>query len=72
MTNVPDNIREIWTDLYKLFDRHYLMENNEADWKSFWDDAKDIYVKYNGNLRVLQGAGLISDVIGDRMKNDDV
>lgn len=59
MTNVPPEIREIWTDLYKLFDIHYKMDINSADdWGKFWNDGKAIWEKSGRNKYVL---ALIND-----------
>ena len=36
MTNVPTDLREVWTDLYKLFDKHFLMNlDDQDDWKKY-------------------------------------
>lgn len=68
MTNVPTEIREIWTDLYKLFDKHFLMPNEDDAWISFWDDARVIYEKGHKNEKLYTGLVAISDYLGDRMK----
>ena len=59
MTNVPDDIRSIWTDLYKLFDIHFKMDVNSAeDWTKFWNDGSEIWEKSGRNRFVL---ALIND-----------
>lgn len=68
MTNVPDTIREMWADLYRLFDSHYLMPNTPDAWNAYWDKAKDIYEKYGKNERVIDFTALIGDMIADKMK----
>ena len=70
MTNVPGNIREMWTDLYKLFDKHYLLQNTAEEWQAFWDDAEILYEKYGRNERYSEGIALVSGLIGDRFKED--
>ena len=46
-TNVPDNIREMWKDVYILFDTHFLMDtDNQEEWRKFWDDATKINQKH--------------------------
>jgi len=70
MTNVPANVREMWTDLYKLFDCHYLMRNTEAEWKQFWDDARRIIVAHESLPLVTDFAVLTADFIGEQMKRD--
>ena len=59
MTNVPDKIRQIWTDLYKLFDLHFKMDiHSEADWKSYWEDGQKIWENSGRNEAIL---ALIND-----------
>lgn len=65
-TNVPDAIRAIWTDLYKLFDTHYLMSNTEADWMLFWKEAEQVWLKYGKSDRVMDGINLVSEMIRDK------
>ena len=60
MTNVPDNIREFWTDLYKLFDKHYNMDIKSPDaWNTFWDDVVKLYEKHGKKAGM---ANLLNDV----------
>ena len=48
MTNVPDDVRAMWKDVYILFDTHYLMDvDDQATWESFWKKASEIYEKYS-------------------------
>ena len=43
MTNVPDNIREMWKKIYILFDKHWNMDiHSETAWNDFWAEARDI------------------------------
>lgn len=70
MTNVPQKIRDMWTDLYKLFDVHYTMDGTQAAWENFWNDAKDLYAKHNGNERLNDGITLVADWIADRLKEE--
>ena len=68
MTNVPQDIRERWTDLYKLFDRFFLMQNTDEDWNAFWTEAKALLKKGHGNIRLQEGIYVIADYFSDRMK----
>ena len=44
MTNVPDNIRAFWKEVYVLFDTYFRMDVKDADtWNKFWADAEKIY-----------------------------
>lgn len=59
MTNVPEDIRAIWTDLYKLFDVHYRMDIHSInDWNAYWADAQKIWEKSGRDKAVLS---LLSD-----------
>ena len=69
MTNVPDNLREMWADIYRLFDSNYLMQHTEEAWNHFWNQAVKIYEKYKGAMpRVMELLAIVGDMIGDRMK----
>lgn len=68
MTNVPERIRKIWTDMYKLFDRYYLMENTEESWQAFWADAHKLREESGFNKQITEACFLISDYIATRMK----
>ena len=47
MTNVPDDIRAMWVDVYKLFDLQYRMDIASTDaWRKVWEDASGIWEKY--------------------------
>lgn len=70
-TNVPTKIREMWTDLYKLFDSHYRMPNTEEAWKDFWKCGKELVDKYEENKRFLEGLFIVCDMISDRMKGEE-
>lgn len=70
MTNVPQEIRNIWTEMYKVFDRHYLLEDSQEGWESYWHDAQSIWEKNGRNERISSGFGLLADVIGDRIKRE--
>ena len=70
MTNVPDNLREMWADIYRLFDINYKMENNETAWTKFWNQATAIGNKYGNNKRLIEMVTIVSEMIEDRMKKD--
>ena len=62
MTNVPNNIREMWKDIYCLFDVNYNMQNTPEAWKSFWDQAAKIQEKYD-EPHLLGLIVIVSDMI---------
>lgn len=67
-TNVPTEIREMWTDLYKLFDGYFLMENTDSNWEGFWTTVRDMAEKHGRNDRFLEACCLVSDCIADRFR----
>lgn len=71
MTNVPNDLREMWADVYKLFDRNYLMQNSEASWNEFWKQAMAIKAKYPEQDRLFKLLTIVGDMIGDRMKAEE-
>ena len=70
MTNVPPEIRDMWTDLYKLFDINYRMENTEDAWNRFWNQAKEIMNKHGDPPHLMEMISTVSEMISDRMKAD--
>ena len=68
MTNVPPEIRELWTDLYKLFDYHYQMANTEEAWAEFWAEVKLLLEKHHQSKLIKDGSIMIADAIGEKMK----
>ena len=68
MTNVPDNIREMWKEMYILFDTHFLMDvNNQDNWKDYWGKAVELIQKYDipNMVDMLQA---MADIICERAK----
>ncbi len=72
MTNVPGELREMWADFYRLFDMYYLIPNTEADWNKYWAAAVSVYNKYGKAANVMKMLTLISEMISDRMKQEEL
>lgn len=68
MTNVPDRVRNMWTDLYKLFDSNWKMENTEGNWERFWEAGKELIDKHEGIPEVSHFVILCGNLIGEHMK----
>ncbi len=68
MTNVPKEIRDIWTDLYKLFDRHFLITGSDEEWDDFWNEAIELHGRSGNNEHLYEMIVAISDYLGDRIK----
>lgn len=62
MTNVPNEIREMWADVYRLFDINYNMPNTADAWSKFWEQAEVIRQKY-GQYQVGALLMVCSDLI---------
>lgn len=62
MTNVPQDIRDMWADVYRLFDLHYNMDNTAEAWQKFWKQAEEIQAKYD-NPHLLGMVMVVSDMI---------
>ena len=71
MTNVPTEIRDLWSDVYKLFDINYKMPNTEMAWNKFWEQAKQINKKHGSCKRIVDMISLVADMISDRMVAED-
>lgn len=68
MTNVPNELRDMWADVYRLFDIHYLMEDTEPAWAGFLDKARELWERYNRNHRLMCMINVVIDMIDDRIK----
>ena len=69
MTNVPNNIREMWADVYKLFDINYKMPNTKEAWEQFWKQGVEIVEKYKKDCHfVSEMVVLVSEIIEEPMK----
>jgi len=62
MTNVPQEVREMWADVYRLFDMNYNMKNDADSWKKFWDQAEQLREKY-GQYQIGALLLVVSDLI---------
>jgi len=71
MTNVPDDIREMWSDVYKLFDNNYKMQNKIEEWNKFWSQAESISKKHIHQTRVMDMILIVAKMIEDRMKEEE-
>ena len=67
MTNVPDALREVWKEIYVLFDTHYRMPNTEAAWNEFWEQGKAIMDRHK-ELHLLELVIAVSELIADKMR----
>lgn len=57
----------MWTELYKLFDRYYMMGNTPEEWEKFWREVQILSDSHN-NKRFTEGCLIVADCISDRMK----
>ena len=72
MTNVPTDLREVWTDLYKLFDKHFLMNlDDQDDWKKYWADASNIIQKWNYMTCLIDFVTTIAEFIVKMRKRQE-
>lgn len=53
MTNVPQPIRDAWSDVYTLFDISFKMKGNEQDWAKYWERANALVQKYGDSIPLL-------------------
>ena len=63
-TNVPENVRQMWREVYILFDTHYLMDvSKQESWDSFWSGGRQILEKYKDIPSVIELLGVTSELI---------
>ncbi len=64
MTNVPDDIRALWVDVYKMFDLHYRMDIASTNaWEAFWHDSAEIWDKYGRKDAVVGLLASVADLL---------
>ena len=68
MTNVPNDIREMWADVYRLFDSHWNMKHDAESWQQFWEQAQELNDKHH-NRHFMALAVIVSDMIEDHILN---
>lgn len=65
MTNVPDDLRQLWREIYTVFDKNYLMDTSKQEsWNKYWDDATEVLKKYPEVPCVIDIFGTMSEMIG--------
>ena len=63
-TNVPDDIREMWKDVYVLFDTHFNMDTDDQDaWNAFWAEAMKVNEKHLAIPCVIDLLTTVSEMI---------
>ena len=68
MTNVPNDIREMWADVYRLFDANYNMTNDADSWKRFWDQATELNDKHK-NRHLMALVMVVSEMLEGHLLN---
>lgn len=68
MTNVPNDIREMWSDVYVLFDTHYLMPNTTEAWSEYWERCADLCIKYYKRKDVIIMMSMVSELLENVVK----
>lgn len=73
MTNVPNDLREMWADIYRLFDINYKMPNTDKAWQTLCEQSVALYIKYKKYQRhVADLATVVSNIINDRIKDEEL
>ena len=72
MTNVPQDLREMWADVYRLFDANYLLENTKEGWDKFWHDGGALMAKYRVKYPLIsEMVMLTARMIEERIKREN-
>lgn len=76
MTNVPEKIRDAWSDVYRLFDISYKMDGSQDAWIQYWDKANKLVQKYGDEIPLLEllesVAHMLEKFCKDREKNQSL
>ena len=68
MTNVPENIRSAWADVYKLFDANYNMDGSNASWIMYWHQAVKLIDKYGEDISLMEILEAVSSMLAEIIK----
>lgn len=63
MTNVPENIREAWKEVYILFDTSYGMNGSKEEWIAYWEKANKLIQKYGDEIPLLEMTTALAHMI---------
>lgn len=70
MTNLTNELRNMWSDAYKFHDSHVSLGDTEQDWLKVATDARDLCMKHNNHPFILElMVAVIADL--DRVKIDE-
>ena len=68
MTNVPQEIRDAWADIYKLFDVNYGMNGSQDAWEKYWLQAAELIKKHGDNVPMLEILYAVAHMIEEFVK----
>ena len=71
MTNCPDRIRDMWADIYRLFDAHYAMANTEEAWSEYWKQTGALYEKYHDIPFMSDFINVVTAMLGKKVSGKD-
>lgn len=66
MTNVPNNIREIWADVYRLYDVNYDMPKSPTAWQDYWQQVEAITKKHGSSWELTKMIVLVTELLEER------
>lgn len=65
---LPQDLRDIWSDMYALHTNFNDMENSVEDWTAFWKTATSIVSKHNDNKLAYEIAIAIGNYLDHERK----
>ena len=68
VAKLPQDLRDIWTDLYSLHANFNGMGNSVEDWTAFWKTAASIVGKHNDNKLCMELAVAVGNYLEDERK----
>ena len=69
MSKLPENIRSMYTDAYKLHEMFSDMGNTEAEWERFGGMMRDVSVHHNNHPLMMALINAVSDQLERERKN---
>lgn len=65
---LPQDLRDIWTDMYSLHANFNAMGNSVEEWTAFWKTSVSIMKKHNDNKLAQELVLAIAEYLGEERK----
>lgn len=67
MTNVPNEIREMWADVYRLYDVNYTMPHSPVAWQEYWKQVEALTKKHGNSWEFTKMIILVTELLEEHL-----